>query len=153
MSRPRNPEKTWYAAAADKIVRGGLTLRQAANELDIPLSIEDADKLSKTKTWQDVLWAARHKYQTEIANVPGRSKTSLVGLSYLLIQDLIKQGDFDKALDGIQKLARLEGWDKSAEVNIFAGVTSADIDAQRKLIEKELLEHQSAGSTEPSRPN
>lgn len=142
MARPKLPEKTWYAAAAAKVVRNNISLRAAANELDIPLDPEEAERISRTKAWQDVIWAERHKFNTEIANAPGRNKTSLVGLMSLLIQELIKAGDFDKAIDGLQKIAKIEGWDKSSEVNLFAGITTAEFEAQKREVERQLAEQQ-----------
>lgn len=118
------------------MVRQNMSLRQAAMELDIPLTSDECDKILKRKAFQNVLWAERHTFNAELAAQPGRNKTSAIGLMVFLIQKLIDDGEYDKALDGVQKLAKLEGWDKSAEINIIAGLTAKDLaEAKAELLE------------------
>lgn len=131
------------------MVRENVGLRRAAVELSLDLTQEECDKISKRKNFQDILRAERNKYYGEIATTPGHSKNSAVGLMVFLINKLIEDGQYDKALEGVQKLSKLEGWDKSEQVNIIAGISSRDLEEARKT----LLERLSQQDPRPSLDN
>jgi transposase-like protein len=53
-SPPIKPEEWWKLAAA-LMVRHGLSLREAAHELGIELSVAEADALSKRVLFREIL--------------------------------------------------------------------------------------------------
>jgi hypothetical protein len=134
----KSPEQSWFKTAAQIIVREGRSLKDVSMEMNLQLTSAECEKIFRSKLFQDVLRTERHSYNLEVASDPGATKLSLEGLSHILIQKLIDEGQYDKALDGIQKLAKLKGWDKSGEVNIFAGITAQDIETERKKLEIEI---------------
>lgn len=126
---PRKPEQSWFQDAVEAYVREGKPLRQFVVERGLEISGADCDKIFGSKRFQEALWAERAKYSAEIANTPGRDKTSLVGLTHLLIYKLIEQGDFDKAVNAIEKLAKIEGFlGADTNISVFAGLTANDIE-------------------------
>ena len=135
----RNTEKSWFNSAAELIVRHGMTIRQAVLELNLDLTAQDCDRVYHTKAFQEILRTERHRLNTEIANDPNRTKTSLIGLGYQLIQKLIEEGQWEKAIAGIEKLAKIEGWSGAeSQINIFQGLTAKDIAEERARIEQEI---------------
>lgn len=129
---PRKPEQSWFQNAVEAFVREKKALRNYALENGLELTGPECDKIFHSKRFQDMIWAERQRFQTEIAQTPGRNKTSLLGLATLLIQNLIEEGQWDKALLGIEKLAKIEGWaGGDSNINIFQGVTSQDIEKMK----------------------
>lgn len=134
-------EASWYQSAVEAIAREGVTLRQYVANAELALTSIECERIFKSKRFQELLRAEREKYQSEIATTPGRNKTSLLGLAYMLIWKLIEEAQWDKAILGIEKLSKIEGWQGAdTNVNIFAGITAQDIDkmkAELRLSEKE----------------
>lgn len=127
----------WMARAAEMMVRRGLSIHQAASELDVKLVSDELKKAEKSQTFQELLWTERHRFYNEIASNPGRTKTSMLGLLTLAIQNLALQAEWDKVAECIFKLARIEGWTNSDDSKVvIANVTQADIDAARLELEK-----------------
>lgn len=137
--RPEKPSEVWYEKAAEMVVRQGLSLRQAAAELGVAITSEEAEAISKRKVFQRVLWTKRNEYFNEIANEPGRTKSSALGLLVFLAQKLIEEGNYDKAAEVIYKLMRAEGWvGNENAVNVFANVSVEEIAAAKKRLEEQL---------------
>jgi len=131
----RTAEEPWVQQAAELMVRQGLSLRQAAMELDNPITVEEATALEKSKSFQKMLWAVRHQWYGEIAATVGRDKTSTIGQLQLLAQKLMDQGDYDKAAEVLFKVIRTEGWaGNEATVNVFSGLSAKDFEAIRKKL-------------------
>ena|SRR5271165_5193115 len=136
---PSPKSNSWYNKAIELMVREGLSLKQAAAELEIPITPDECKAVERLKSFQKDLWAARHRFSTEIAKADGYNKSALVGLSLVLIYKLIQEGSYEKAMDAVQRLSRLEGWDKSPEVSIsLGGLTTKDIEEAKKKLELRL---------------
>jgi hypothetical protein len=116
--------------AAMKMVREGKNLPQVALELELKLTSRELENVARTKAFQQVLWQERHKYHRELAQDPNVSKNTLVGEMMVAIRRLMDEGEWAKALDGLYKLAQVQGW-KGADTqqNIFFGVSDKDLDA------------------------
>jgi hypothetical protein len=110
MPRKLTPPEPWWAEAADLIVRCEISLRQAAAELGIDLTIEEADNIRGRKLFQKALDDARTAYYTEIGSSPKLSKDLVVGQVYKLANKLAAEGEAYKASDALLKLARIRGW-------------------------------------------
>lgn len=147
MGRPLKAEEDWFTRVADTMVREQKSIRQAAMEHGIACTSEELATIEKRKGFQAALWTARHRYNKELASNPERTKTALLGQMVFLVQKLIEEGEYDKALEGLLKLAKVEGFiGPDQQVNIFGGVTPADLQEARKRIESEL-----AGGSAPNR--
>lgn len=134
----KEPELAWYHKAAELMVRNNMSLRQAVMELELALTGVDCDKIAKRRGFQDALRVEQHKFNIEIASDPLRTKDSLVGLAMFLVQKLINDAEYDKAVEALLKVARIQGWDKGDSINIFANLTSEQINAERKKLEAQL---------------
>lgn len=138
MGRPRKVEEPWYQRVAVLMVREGKTMRQAAMECDLALTVDDCIELEKKKDFQKVLWTERHRFYQELAKDPERSKISLIGQMMFLVQKLTDEGSYEKALEGIFKLMKAEGFiGPENQINLFNGVTPKDLEeAKAKIAER-----------------
>ena len=135
--RPK-PEAPWFQEAARLMVQKGHNLRQAALELEIPLTSADAEKIQRRKTFQSVIWTERQRFFQEIGRDPMRTKEAVLGRQEFLIQKLIESGDYDKAAQANVKLAQMEGWTGAdSQVNIFAGLSAKDIEEAKKFLNEQ----------------
>jgi hypothetical protein len=110
----------WFQRAAELIVRESKTPWQAFNEVGAECTQHEAEQLFKSKAFQQTLQIEKQHYYKELANTPGRDKTSAIGLLYHLVNKLIDSGEYDKAIAGLEKLMKAEGWTGAEQtVNIF----------------------------------
>lgn len=118
----------WFVQAAEVMVRSQCNLKQAASEIGHPLDPDEAEKVQRRRDFQDILRIEKNKFFAGVANDPSRSKSSAIGKMEVLIDCLMREGEYDKAAAAIEKLGKLEGWTGSdSNVNIFAGLTARDI--------------------------
>jgi len=127
----------WKQRAAEQMARQGMGMRQAAQEQGMALTAEEAEGLFRQKVFQRLLWIERNKYYKELASDPNRTKQSAIGLMWLSIQKLAEQGDWDKALEGLLKLAKVEGWvGAEGQTNVFATLSAKDFEEIKKEMQK-----------------
>jgi len=132
-------EEIWFKKVADRMVREDLAFRQAAGEEGVALTTDECAAIHRSRSFQNVLWQSRFEYYTELGSNPTRTKTAALGLMTLAIQGLVSEGQWDKALEGILKLAKVEGWvGGDANLNVFANLTQADIDSAKKHLQETL---------------
>lgn len=126
----------WFEKAADLMVREGKTLPQVVSELGLEITSGEAANLARTKGFQQALWQARNRYQKELADMPGRGKEQAKGLAVWLVQKLVEEGKYDKAIDALMKLAKLEGWtEPETQVNVFGGLNQQQYDALKSKLQ------------------
>jgi hypothetical protein len=107
MSRqPIKPEE-WWLGAATLMVKYDLSLREAAQELGIELTIAEADALSKRVLFREILEKAKKDYFSEIG--PQVSKEQIEGLLYQLAERLAADREDAKASEALLRLAKVKG--------------------------------------------
>lgn len=112
-----------------------MPFREAASSLGVAVDTDKALAIHRSRTFQTILWQARFDFYTEIASNPTRTKTAALGLMTLAIENLAKEGEWEKVLEGVLKLAKVEGWvGNEASMTVFANVTQKDIEAERKRL-------------------
>lgn len=127
MPKTKHIEESWFFKAARIIVRQGVPLRQAAAELEVDLTSAECDKVYKSDAFQEILQAERNKYTKDLANTPGRDKSAALGLLVYLIQKLIDEQQWDKAVVALEKLMKAEGWTGAeSNINVFQGLTAKE---------------------------
>jgi hypothetical protein len=120
-------QESWFNLAARMIVRQNIPLRQACAELDLSVSSQESEKIFKSEAFQKILQIERNVYARELANTPGRDKTSSLGLLVYLVQKLIDEQQWDKAVVALEKLMKAEGWTGAdTNVNVFAGLNAKE---------------------------
>jgi hypothetical protein len=129
---PRNliPPDPWWPEAADLMARCDISLRQAAAELGIDLTVEEAETIKDRKLFQKALEAAKVAYYTEIGSSPRLSKDVVVGQIYRLANKLAQEGEAYKASDALLKLAKIKGWvggEPDSLFDVFKDLTHNDI--------------------------
>ena len=134
------PELDWMQPVAEMMSREGVTLREAATRLKVPIGSEEAANLFRTKGFQRLLRAERNRYYLEVGqDVEWRRKTA-IGMLLHCVNQLIQNAEFDKAAEVILKASRVEGWlGAETQVSVFNSLSQKDLDTVRmKIKEKEL---------------
>jgi hypothetical protein len=127
MARLNSTEESWQTEAIDLMVRNGLTLRVAAQQLNIPVTAGDCENIQRRRSFQKLLRDARGRYHAEVGGDPGLSKISTIGRLSLLAQKLEDEGSFDKAASTLAQLAKIAGWlAPDASVNVFSDLSARD---------------------------
>ena len=150
MPRKPTPPAPWWADAADLMARCNLSLRQAAAELGIDLTIEEAEAVKDRKLFQIALEDAKIAYYESIGSNPRLSKDVVVGQVYSLAGKLAEQGEAYKASDALLKLAKIRGWVGYEPDNIykvFSSLTHKEIQEVKKAITD-----QAANESQPAAP-
>lgn len=125
----------WYEEAADRMVREGTPFRQVAAEKGYALTMIECEQIVNSKLFQDILWTARHRYNQDVGGNPEATKTSAAGMMLQAIQKLLDDGQWDKAIQGVEKLSKLQGWQGGdTQVNVFADLTARDFDKIRNVL-------------------
>src|SRR5882672_3540459 len=129
---PRKPEplEPWMLEAINLIVRRILTLRQAAQQLGVDVTPQQADNIQGRVRFQDALEEARLKYYAEIGGNPRLTKDAVVGQLFVLAQRLTADGEDAKAADALLKLAKVQNWTSGEDYKdkpVYANLTQADI--------------------------
>ena len=124
--------------AINLIVRRILTLRQAAQQLGVPITPQQADNIWGRRRFQDALEEARLKYYTEVGSNPRLTKDVVVGQLFVLAQRLTEDREDAKAADSLLKLAKIQGWiaGEGSDKPVFANLTQDDIDRVRGELKK-----------------
>ena len=91
------------------MAREGVTLREAATRLKIPISTEEAANLFRTKGFQRLLRAERNRYYLEVGQDAEWRRKTAVGMLLHCIKELMQAGEFDKAAEVISKPAESRG--------------------------------------------
>lgn len=136
MPRPSKDSLEWYKPAADLMARDEkLSLRQAADLSGVQLSIEEATSHQRRKSFQRVLWDAKHAWTAEIGRNPGRSKEALEGKLELAASKLLEEGQWKAAAEVLMTLAKVSGWvGGDASLNVFANLNAKDFEQLREQL-------------------
>ncbi len=117
------------------MAREGLSLREAATRLQVALSSEDVANLFRTKGFQKLLQTERYRFFREIAGDPEWSKRTAIGQMLYANQRLMEQGEYSQVIEGVLKVAKLEGWVGSeSTVNVFGGLSQVEFDQMRQQL-------------------
>jgi hypothetical protein len=130
-------ELDWYRLAARKMAREGKPLVMVLDELGVDgITSRESARIFATNTFQAVLRNERLRYAAEVARDPEFGKEAMQGLMFNAIQKLFDEGAWDKAIEGLTKLAKLAGWiGIEGQVNIFGDLTAKDFKELREKLE------------------
>lgn len=135
MSRPQLLEN-WHIEAIQLMVRSGCSLSQAATELQVPLSIEVARNILGRVSFQQALWAERHRYFSALGADPNFKKDTAIGKLLDLARKLEESAEFDKAAEVVFKVAKMTGWvGPESTINVFGELTDKDLQAIKQTVE------------------
>lgn len=117
------------------MAREGVTLKEAATRLRVPIGTEDAANLFRTKGFQRLLRGERNRYYAEVGQDGEWRRKTAIGMLLHCAKELIQNGEFDKAAEVILKASRVEGWlGAETSVNVFAGLSAKELDTLRNKI-------------------
>lgn len=137
MARPEIVE-SWLPEAVELMARKGIDLRDAVAELDLLVDGEKIKTIERRKSFDRLVWEARHRYYNDLATNPNFKKDTIIGRFLAQAQRLEAQGDYDKAAEVLFKAAKAAGFvGVEGQVNIFGELSQADLDEIRKKVEKD----------------
>jgi hypothetical protein len=154
MPRKPDPLEPWMLDAIELIVRRILTLRQAAQQLGVDITPQQADNISGRIRFQDALEEARLKYYAEIGSNPRLTKHAVVGQLFLLALRLTEDREDAKAADALLKLAKVQNWISGEDYKdkpVLGNLSQAEIDRLRAEVNAKQEEQEQAGQTQPAR--
>lgn len=126
---PTTPEESWHAPVAELVAREGISPREACTRLKVAVGNEEIANLFRTKGFQRLLRNARQQFYMEIASDITWSRRTAVGKMLYLVDRLMENGENDKALEGLLKVARVEGWlSNETQVNVFNNLTDSELE-------------------------
>ena len=130
----------WYRDVASAMLRDILPFRAALAALNIQISNAEADRIEYSAAFKKQLDIEQQLLYQELAANPNFNKQSVIGGMLHAVQQLLREGDFDKAVNGFMAIAKLQGWlGVESNVNVMLGVTQRDIEEARKKILQETV--------------
>lgn len=124
---------------AELMAREGVSLREAAGRLRVQMTNEECATQFRTKIFQRLLRVERLRFAVEVANDPGWSRRAAIGKMLYLVDRLIENGENDKALEGLLKVARVEGWlAAETSLNLTMGITDRELMEIKEKIAKRI---------------
>jgi len=137
---PRKPEplEPWMLEAINLMVRQNLTLRQAASQLRVDITPQEADNIQGRIRFQDALEEARLTYFANVGSNPRLTREVVEGQLYKLVERLANDREDYKAADALLKLSKIKGWvgEPEHKPSLIDGLTQSDIDRLRAQIKK-----------------
>ena len=119
------------------MVRNGLSLRQAANDLNIAVTSVDLENIQRRRSFQEQLRNERKRYYQELGSDPGVTKAALIGRLLILADKLYEEGAFDKSGEVLFKVAKIRGdVGADASVNVFADLSAKEYEEVRKRLKE-----------------
>lgn len=158
---PRKPKQLepWMFEAISIVTRQNFTLRQAAQQLGVDITPQQADNIQGRIRFQAALEEARLKYYAEIGANPRLTKDAVVGQLFVLAQRLATDREDAKAADALLKLAKVQNWTSGEDYKdrpVYANLTQADIDrvrAELRVKQEQQATEKSGDPSEPVSPN
>jgi hypothetical protein len=104
------PLPKWIPQACELMAKYDLSLKQAAAELGIDLTVEEAEALQGRKLFKQCLEEKRLAHDSEIGSNPKLIKEAVVGIVVKLAERLANDREDLKGADALLKLAKMQGW-------------------------------------------
>ena len=128
--------EAWLLEAIEMMARTGMSLAEAAAELNIIKTPLECETILRRKSFHRMLRESRNRYNNERATDPNFKKDTIVGRLISLSQKLEDEGAFDKAAEAVLKAAKVAGFvGPESTVSVFGSLSQADLDAIRKKLE------------------
>ena len=133
---PKNED--WLLGAIQLMARTGCSLIEAAIELQVVVSSEEAKTICRRSSFIRLLWEERHRYFSDIGSDPNWKKDTAVGKLLALANKLEEAGKYGDASEVYFKIAKMSGWvGPESTVSVFGELSQRDMDAIRDKIAKD----------------
>lgn len=138
---PRKPEplEPWMLEAINLMVRQNLSLRQAAQQLGVEITPQQADNIGGRIRFQDALESARLSYYADVGSDYRLSRDAVVGQIFKLAERLASdREDYKAAVDALLKLSKIKGWvgEPEHKPSLLDSLTQSEIDKLRADVKK-----------------
>ena len=134
MPRKSVPLENWVLEAIQLIVRRQLSLRQAAQQLGVQISVAQADNIQGRIRFQNELEQERLAYYAGVGNNPSLTRDAVAGQLFVLAQTLAEMGEHFKSAETLLKLAKVQGWTSAEEQKdkpVLGNLTQEDLNRIR----------------------
>ena len=136
MARPELIDD-WMLEAIEAMVQNGQSLKQAAMDLNQELTSAACDTILRRRSFNKLLWEARHRYFAQLGNSPNFKKETIIGKLLALAQKLEDEGKSDKAADCLFRAAKVAGFvGPESTVSVFGELSQKDLEALRESVSK-----------------
>lgn len=123
--------QAWFKDVAAAMIRDRMSFRAALTALNISIPTSEAEAIERSNAFRKYLDMEQALLYQELSNNPNFDKNALVGGMLFAIQQMVREGAWDKAVEAWFKIARIQDWVGSeSNVNITLGVSQRDIDEQ-----------------------
>jgi hypothetical protein len=137
MSRPNKIEE-WLLEAIQLMVQDGLSLKQAAMELEKEVSSKECEVILRRPSFIRLLWEARYRYFNQVASDPNFKKESTIGKLLNLAEKLEAEGKHRDAADAVFKAAKIAGFvGVETQVSVFGELSAKDLEAIRQKVSEQ----------------
>ena len=110
-----------------------MSFKGAITQLGIPLSNDEAAELEASKNFRESLDREQMVYYQELAQSPEFNKFMIVGEMLHCIKQMVREAEYDKAVEALFKLAKVQDWvGAETNINILTGISQKDIEEARK---------------------
>ncbi len=154
MSRQAIKPEGWWQLAAALMVKHSLSLREAAHELGIELSVSEADALSKRVLFREILEQAEADHYREIG--PRITKEQIEGLLFTLADRLADEGESHKASDALLKLAKVKGivgYEPDTGLKTLHSLNNDELTELKRRLREQQQGRQPQPKVEPEQPD
>jgi hypothetical protein len=119
--------------AAELMARESISLREALTRLRVSLASDEVAKISRRASFQKLVRNAQNTLYQEIAGDPSYSRRAVIGKMLWMVDRMADSGEFRDAVEGLLKVARVEGWLSDAtSVNVFNALTDQQLQELKK---------------------
>ena len=137
------PEKIedWLLEAVELMVQNGLSLKQASMDLGQDKTAVECELILRRRSFNKLLWEARHRYFSSVGNSPNFKKETVIGKLLDLATKLEAEGKLDKAANSLFQAAKIAGFvGPESTVSVFGELSQKDLEALRDTIKNEPIE-------------
>ena len=121
------------------MAKSGLSLKQAAMELKWDLDVEEIEEISRRPEFIETLNSEKYRSRSELANLPGRDKSSSIGLLLQCAEKLFVEGNYKASAEVATQILKAEGHlGSDSNIQIFAGLSAKDISEAKARLQEEI---------------
>jgi len=123
----RRTDEPYFPRLADKIVREGMDIYSAAEDLELGLKKDEIDKLQRNPVFKTHLGLSQIRWYREIGTDPKRDKEYLEGFMLDMAEKLAAGNSYKEASEAALKYAKLKGYvGDDTTTNAFANLSPSE---------------------------
>jgi hypothetical protein len=144
----------WQIEAIRLMVQSGKSLKASAAELQVIISVDEANQILRRTAFQKALQEEKHRYFNELGSNPNFRKETAIGRLLRNAEKLELNEKWADAAEVIYKICKMQGWTgPESTVNVFGELSQRDLDEIKEKLQKQSKVNQSVNISLPERHN